>query len=100
MSLEKISQIVSNAFKTATAVTGGSPDEKHALDALGGLAGLLEARARQQAHLNPPASTTTAVAQKLKSFANIPTPSVAAAAAPSPGGKQPAESSDDSYDLK
>ncbi len=95
MSLEKISQIISNAFKTAAAVNGGTPDEKHALDTLGGLAGLVEARARQSAHLNPPTNPASASAQKLKAFASIPTH-----AAPQPGAKTPAAPADDLYDLK
>jgi len=95
MSLEKISQVVSNAFKTASAVTGGTPDERHALEALGGLAGLLEARVRQSAHLNAPAAPTSASAQKLKSFAAIPTP----AATVQPQAST-STASDDSYDLK
>jgi len=96
MSLEKMSQIITNAFKTATAVSGGTPDEKHALEALGGLAGLIEARARQSAHLNPPANPSSVSAQKLKSFASIPTPT----AAPAGSKPAPAGSSDDPYDLK
>jgi len=99
MSLDKISQIISNAFKTATAVNSGTPDEKHALEALGGLAALLEARARQSAHLNPPVNPASASAQKLKSFASIPTPTPAAAA-PASTAKAPPGASDDSYDLK
>ena len=95
MSLEKMSQIISNAFKTAAAVNGGTPDEKHALDALGGLAGLVEARARQSAHLNPPTNPASASAQKLKAFATIPTP-----AQPQVGVKAPTPASDDMYDLK
>jgi hypothetical protein len=96
MSLEKISQIISNAFKTATAVNSGTPDEKHALDALGGLSGLVEARARQGAHLNAPANPASASAQKLKSFASIPT-----SAAPQSTSKAPtAAAQEDSYDLK
>jgi hypothetical protein len=96
MSLEKMSQIITNAFKTAAAVNGGTPDEKHALEALGGLAGLVEARARQSAHLNPPANPASVSDQKLKSFASIPTPKTA------PAGSKPAAaaSSDDLYDLK
>jgi hypothetical protein len=95
MSLEKISQIISNAFKTAVAVNGGTPDEKHAIEALGGLAGLVEGRARQSAHLNPPTNPASASAQKLKSFANIPTTAV-----PQTTSKPPAGGSDDQYDLK
>jgi hypothetical protein len=96
MSLEKISQILSNAFKTATAVNGGTPDEKHALEALGGLSGLVEARARQSAHLNAPANPASASAQKLKAFAGIPT-----SPAPQSPGKAPAGAPpDESYDLK
>ena len=99
MSLDKISQIISNAFKTATAVNSGTPDEKHALEALGGLAGLVEARARQSAHLNPPTNPTSESAQKLKAFANIPTPAQpqSGAKAPTP---TPTVASDDLYDLK
>ena len=95
MSLEKISQIISNAFKTAASVNSGTPDEKHALEALGGLSGLVEARARQSAHLNPPVNPASASAQKLKSFASIPT-----TAAPQSGSSSPAGGSDDLYDLK
>ena len=95
MSLEKMSQIISNAYKTAVAVNGGTPDEKHALDALGGLAGLVEARARQSAHLNPPVNPASASAQKLKAFASIPTTPTS-----QPGAKPAATGSDDLYDLK
>ena len=97
MSLEKISHVISNAFKAASAVNTGSPDEKFALDALGGLAGLVEARARQQSHINAPSSPDSGI-QKPRSFANVPTPP--AAAAPQPGTKPQAVVPDESYDLK
>ena len=53
----KISHVISNAYKSAAAVNTGSPDEKFALDALGGLAGLVEALARQQSHINAPTAS-------------------------------------------
>jgi hypothetical protein len=92
MSLEKISHVISNAFKSASAVYTGSPDEKFALDALGGLAGLVEARARQTSHLSAPAGPSSGI-QKPRSFAAGPTQPT-----PHAAGKPPQP--DDSYDLK
>jgi hypothetical protein len=97
MSLEKISNVLSNAYKTASAVNTGSPDEKFALDALGGLAGLVAARAKQGAHLNAPVTPNSGV-QQPRSFANVPTPP--AAKPQVPGAKPQPSLLDDSYDLK
>jgi hypothetical protein len=95
MSLEKISHVISNAFKSASAVYTGSPDEKFALDALGGLAGLVEARARQTSHIGAATASPGSGSgiQKPQSFAKIPTPPPSHAA-----GKPPLP--DESYDLK
>jgi hypothetical protein len=98
MSLEKISHVISNAFKSASAVYTGSPDEKFALDALGGLAGLVEARARQQSHINTPTTPGSGI-QKPRSFANVPNPP-AAPPPPVPGAKPAPTLPDESYDLK
>jgi len=97
MSLEKISHVISNAYKAAAALTTGSTDEKFALDALGGLAGLVEARARQQSHIGNPTAPGSGI-QKPRSFANVPTPP--AATPPVPGAKPQPSLLDDSYDLK
>lgn len=99
MSLESISRVVSNALKAAAAVSGGTPDEKGALDVLGGLAELLESRI--QLHKRATfGGDTGVVTMKPKPVAAAPNRE--APAPTTPGDKKPRipDGSDDSYDLK
>ena len=107
MSLETIYRVVSHAHKSAAEASGGTNEEKGAVEVLGGLSALLEARIQLHRQATPvpagaaPASAGPAAAAKPK----LPAAAVAAqrtSAPPVPAvGKKPAGSdADDSYELK
>jgi hypothetical protein len=93
MSLESISRVVSHALKAASDVSGGTAEEKGALNVLGGLAALLESRI--QLHQRASVSATSdpnATAMKSKAppgTANRERPAASTT-----------DESGDSYDLK
>ena len=62
MSLESIFRVVSNALKSANEANGGSAEEKAALDVLGGLSAMLEARVQLHKHATPATLTAEALA--------------------------------------
>jgi hypothetical protein len=101
MSLESVSRVVSNALKAAAAVSSGTPDEKGALEVLGGLAALLESRLQLHKHASPTTMAAEAVAagkpRPLPGTSNREEP---AASAPDDKKRQARSESGDSYDLK
>lgn len=101
MSLESIFRVVSHAQKSASEQNGGTPEEQAALDVLGGLTALLEARIRLHKHASP--VTTSGPAQAVVKPKLPATASGQEASAPSSQGYQKqrtASESGDSYDLK
>jgi hypothetical protein len=101
MSLESISRIVSNALKAAAAVNGGTPDEKGALDVLGGLAALLDSRIQLHKHVSLLSGGAVDVAAvKPKPVAGTSNQPVPAPTAPDDKRRRKPNDSGDSYDLK
>lgn len=101
MSLESISRVVSNAFKAAAAVNGGTPDEKGALDVLGGLAALLDSRIQLHKHASLlGGGGADAAAAKPKPIAGTSQQPAPAAPTPDDKKRQVPNASGDSYDLK
>lgn len=101
MSLESIFRVVSHAQKSASEQNGGTPEEKAALDVLGGLTALLEARIQLHKHASP--ATTSAQAQaavKPKLPAGVPGQEAPAPSAQGYQKQRTASESGDSYDLK
>jgi len=101
MSLESISRVVSNALKAAAAMNSGTPDEKGALDVLGGLAALLESRIQLHKQASPVTSSAPAVAAvKPKPPGGTSNREEPAAPAPDDKRRRTPNGSGDSYDLK
>lgn len=101
MSLETISRVVSNALKAAATASGGTPDEKGALDVLGGLAALLDSRIQLHKHASLlSGGAADAAATKPKPIAGISHQAVPAAAMPDDKKRQVPSDSRNSYDLK
>jgi hypothetical protein len=99
MSLETIYRVVSHAHKSASEASGGTSEEKGAVDVLGGLSALLEARIQlHKQAVTMPAGTPSIATMKPK-LAAAPTPTAPTSSVPDPR-KQRAASSTDSYDLK
>ena len=99
MSLESISRVVSNAHKAAAAVSGGTPDEKGALDVLGGLAALLDSRIQLHKHASLLGGGADA-AGKPKPLAGASHQAAPTAATPGDKRQQVPSEPGDSYDLK
>jgi hypothetical protein len=101
MSLESIYRVVSNALKSAQTVNTGSAEEQAAMDVLGGLSAMLEARVQLHRHATP-ATQAAEAAAKTQPTVGAPKP-VSSAPVPTATGfqkqRKPADS-DDSYDLK
>jgi hypothetical protein len=101
MSLESISRVVSNALKSAAVANSGTPDEKGALDVLGGLAALLESRVQLHKHAPPATMSAPALApMKPKPFEGTSSRDQSAAAAPDDKKRRTPNESGDSYDMK
>ena|SRR5947209_6792363 len=101
MSLESIFRVVSNAQKSAAEQNGGTSEEKAAIDVLGGLTALLEARIQLHRRASPAATSAQApAAAKPKLPAAAPSPEESAASATGFQKQRPASESGDSYDLK
>lgn len=101
MSLESISRVVSNALKAAAAVNGGTPDEKGALDVLGGLAALLDSRMQLHKHASLLSGGAADIAAaKPKPIAGTSHQPAPAPATPGDKRQQVPSDSGDSYDLK
>lgn len=101
MSLESISRVVSNALKAAAAVNGGTPDEKGALDVLGGLAALLDSRVQLHKHVSLlSGGAANVAATKPNPIAGASHPPTPAATTPDDKRRQIPNDSADSYDLK
>src|SRR6185437_5059559 len=100
MSLESISRVVSNALKAAAAVSGGTPDEKGALDVLGGLAELLDSRIQLHKRATFSAGDAEVVTMKPKPVAGASNREVPKVTAPGDRKARAADDSDNSYDLK
>jgi hypothetical protein len=96
MSLETISRVVSNALKSAAVANSGTPDEKGALDVLGGLAALLESRIQLHKHASP----TTSAPAKPMSLDGTSALDQPAASAPDDKKRRTPNESGDSYDMK
>jgi hypothetical protein len=100
MSLESISRVVSNALKAAGAVNGGTPDEKGALDVLGGLAALLESRIQLHKRVTLLSGAAAVVATQSKPVVEASNREEPAATAPDHRKPRSPNDSDNSYDLK
>lgn len=101
MSLESISRVVSNALKAAAAMNSGTPDEKGALDVLGGLAALLDSRIQLHKHASLLSGAAADVAAaKPKPIAATSHQAAPAAATADDKKRQVPNASGDSYDLK
>jgi hypothetical protein len=101
MSLESISRVVSSAHKAAAAANGGTPDEKGALDVLGGLAALLDSRIQLHKHASLlSGGAADAAAAKSKPIAGTSHQAAPAATTPDDKRRQVPSDSGDSYDLK
>ena len=101
MSLESISRVVSNALKAAAAVNSGTPDEKGALDVLGGLAALLESRIQLHKHASPVTMSAPDVAAvKPKPLGVTSNGKAPAAFAPDDKKRRTPNESGDSYELR
>jgi len=83
--VESISRVVSAALKSAAAVNGGTPDEKGALDVLGGLAALLDSRIQLHKHASLLSGAADAAAKPKPIAGGSPLP---APAAPTPDDKK------------
>lgn len=101
MSLESISRVVSNALKAAVTANGGTPDEKGALDVLGGLAALLDSRIQLHKHVSLLSGGAAGVAAvKPKPVAGSSNQAGAAPTTPDDKKRRAANESGHSYDLK
>jgi hypothetical protein len=101
MSLETISRVVSNALKSAAVANSGTPDEKGALDVLGGLAALLESRIQLHKHASPATTSAPALAPaKPRPLDGTFNPEQPAASAPDDKKRRTPNESGDSYDMK
>jgi len=100
MSLESISRVVSNALKAAATVNGGTPDEKGALDVLGGLAELLESRIQLHKRVTLLSGAAGVVATESKTAVEASSRGKAVATAPDHTKPRSPDDSDNSYDLK
>jgi hypothetical protein len=105
MSLETIYRVVSHAHKSAAEASGGTNEEKGAVDVLGGLSALLEARIQlHKQAVTMPSSTPSisALKPKLPTAPSAPKAAAAAAATPSPDPRKQRAAGDpaDSYELK
>jgi hypothetical protein len=96
MSLESIFRVVSHAQKSASEQNGGTPEEQAALDVLGGLTALLEARIQLHKHASP----ATTSAEALAAPAGAPRQEEPVAPAQGYQKQRTASESGDSYDLK
>ena len=101
MSLESISRVVSHALKAASDVSGGTAEEKGALNVLGGLAALLESRIQLHQRASVSAmSDPNATAMKSKPPPGNAGREEPAASAPDERKRRAPDESGDSYDLK
>ena len=101
MSLETIYRVVSHAHKSASEASGGTNEEKGAVEVLGGLSALLEARIQlHKQAVTTPAATPSIAALKPKLAAAAPAPTAQTSSVPDPRKQREAGGSTDSYDLK
>lgn len=101
MSLESIFRVVSHALKSAAEQNGGTPDEKAAMDVLGGLTALLESRVQLHRHASPAPTTGEAVAAaKPKLPAGPSNQQKPGPSAPDDTKRRTPDASGDSYDVK